>query len=456
MRAVQILFLFLMFIVVSCTTSPLEEFVVGKNFIKDQAGISKIDTLTIQSSVVKLDSVFSNSAGRLLVGSNYNFFSGYKTANSLMTIKFDGSIENQKFIYDSICFVLSYDKYYSGDTTVTQTIGVHQVLEKMELQSGYLYTTSKFKYDASPLGTISFKPRPKSKDALSIRLSDEFGTMLAQMIKDKNETLTSPELFAKFIYGIMLKTESETKGAVLGFRTTDASASSGGTGSTVTKNKPTKPEIRLYYHLSPNPSDLHDLYYKFSFATDGINFNQISENQTNSLIDGIENTNNERISKLTDSQVLIQSGVQIFTKLKVPYLDNLLKSSPNSAVVGAVLRLYPVKGTYNKASELPDSLYIYQANKNNSLVGQITLPGTTDKYVFGRLVIDYNMDRQVYYEADISAFIEAEIKDQSETTNSLFIGYGSTKAKRTTDHVVLGGIRSGIYSPDLSVFFYHN
>jgi hypothetical protein len=457
MRNFQVLLLLLVLIVVaSCTTSPMEEFVVGKNFIKDQAGITKIDTLSLQSSVVKFDSVISNSSGKFLIGSNYNPFSGYKNSNSYLTLKFDGSIDNTKFVYDSLCLVLSYDSYFAGDTLVPQKFSVHPLTETMTITNSYLYTTSKFKYDTTPLGSVEFKPRPRSKEQLTIRLSDKFGERLANMIKAKKDTVTSSDLFVKYILkGIVIKPEPNVDGAILRFRTADITTS--------TKNKNLlKPEMRLYYHLVPNPNELKDLYYKFSFNSDGIYFNQIEENNKNSAIDGIESYRNEIASKLTGNQTIVQSGVQLFTKLKIPYLDNLSKGASNPAVVGAFLRLFPIKGTYTKASELPDSLYIYSANKNNSLLGQVTLPGQSDKYVLVKLARDGNRkitvddkDR-VYYEVDVSAFVEAELAVQTETTNSLFIGFGSTNSKKTAEHVLIGGVNSGKYSPALSVFYYHN
>ena len=89
MRNFQVLLLlFVLLASASCTTSPMEEFVVGKNFIKDQAGIVKIDTISIQSSVVKFDSVISSSSGKFLIGSNYNPFSGYKASNTYFTSKY--------------------------------------------------------------------------------------------------------------------------------------------------------------------------------------------------------------------------------------------------------------------------------------------------------------------------------------------------------------------------------
>ena len=455
----EIFYLFILFVIVSCTTSPLEEFVVGKNFIKDQAGIVKIDTLTLQTYVVKLDSVHSNTSGKLLAGSNYNPFSGYKNSNSYFTLKFDGSIDNIKFVYDSLCMVLSYDSYFAGDTTVSQTFSVHRLQNVMALNDkGFLATTSKFKYDPIPLGTKNFIPRPRSKDQLMLKLSDQLGNELAEMIKLKATTITSQDEFLKFFSGVVIKSEPNVASAILRFRTADIQPKQG------SKNKNLqKPEMRLYYHLSPNPNELKNLYYKFSFNPDGIYFNQIEENNKNSAIDGIEGTYNEMSSKLTGNQTIVQSGVQLFTKIQVPNIRNFTKSVSNPAIVGAFLRLFPIKGTYTKANELPDSLYIYTANKNNYILGQVTLPGQSTKYVLVRLAKDASKNvivdekDRVYYEVDISAFIAGEAANQSLTPNSLLIGiYGSPNYMKTAGHVLIGGAKSGKYSPELSVFYYHN
>lgn len=454
MKTFQILSFLLLLLTVSCSISSVEDFVVGDNFIKGQTGVVMIDTLTIQSSTIKYDSIRSNSSGRFLVGSNYNFFSGYKSANTFMTMAFDDAIDNTEFVFDSLSLVLNYDTYYSGDTTVTQTFSVYQLQEKLELIDSYLYTTSNFKCNPTPIGSVSLKPQPNSHNEVNIRLPDKFGLRLAKMIKAKNDTITTQELFLKFFNGLAIKSQSNVKGAVVGFRTSDSGTTD--ETSTSTSNVETKPEIRLYYHLSPNPTDLHDLYYKFSFVTDGVYFNQISGDSSNSLIDGISATNNERSSTLTNKYTMMQSGIQVFSKLKIPYTDNLLKIGKNSALVGANLRLYPVKGTYSSTSDLPDSLYVYSADRRNQLIGQITLPGSTTEYAYAFLTIQKEVEETVYYEIDVSGFIEAELQEELETNLSLMIGYGSSAAKKTAEHVILGGANSGKYSPKLNVYYYHN
>jgi hypothetical protein len=426
--------------------------VVGENFIKDNTGVVMIDTLTLKSSVVRFDSIISNSSDRCLVGNNYNSFSGFKNSNTFFEMKFDDVIEHTDFVFDSLNLVLYYDAYYFGDTTVTQTFTVHQLQEKMELgDNGSLYTTSKFKYNNQPLGSISLKPRPHSHRKVNIRLSDSLGKRFAKMIMDKKDTITNESLFVKFFNGLVIKSQSDIKGAVVGFRTTDS-------GSTTTENTSeieTKPEIRLYYHLSPNPGLLTDLYYKFSFYKDGIYFNQISGNTANSLIDGISDSGNELSDNLTDHHLFVQSGIQVFSKIKIPYVDKLLYLGKNSAFIGATLQLFPVKGTY-RTRDLPDSLYIYSGDRKNQLSGQIYIPGSTTEVSYAKLVVIKDVEEKVYYNLDISNFIDTELKEELETNRSLMIGFGSAIAKKTADHVVLGGQKDGKYSPVLNVYYYHN
>jgi hypothetical protein len=454
MKTFQILSFLLAILCVSCTISSIEDFVVGENFIKDNTGVVMIDTMTIKTSTVKFDSIFSNSSGRFLVGSNYNTFSGFKNSNSFLEMMFDDEIGHTKFIFDSLNMVLSYDTYSFGDTTVSQTFTIHQLQEEMELgDNGYLYTTSKFAYNSVPLGSITFKPKPNSHKKVSIRLSDKFGKRLSDMIKDQKDTITNSYLFAKFFKGLVIKSQSGVKGAVVGFRTTGP----GDTSTETTTDTETKPEFRLYYHLSPNPDNLSDLYYKFSYNSDGIYFNQVSGDESNSLIDGISKTGNERASNLTNKSIIVQSGVQLFSKFQFPYIDNLLLLyRSNSAFVGATLRLYPIKGTYKSADDLPDSLYVYSADRKNQLTAQTTLLGSTSKMAFGRLVTIRDVEEISYYEIDISSYIDTELKEQLEINKSLMIGFGSSTANKTASHVVFGGQNSGKYAPLLRVYYYHN
>ena len=112
-----------------------------------------------------------------------------------MTMKFDDTIDDTEFVFDSICLVMNYSTYYSGDTTTTQTFSVYQLQEEMELIDSYLYTTSNFKCAPTPLGSVSLKPQPNSHDEVSIRLSNKFGNRLSKMIKEKKDTITSQDLF---------------------------------------------------------------------------------------------------------------------------------------------------------------------------------------------------------------------------------------------------------------------
>lgn len=458
MKKIQILSFLLTIMTLSCATSSIEDFVVGENFIKDYKGVVMIDTLTIQSSSVKFDSIISNSSDRFLVGGNYNAFSGYKNTFSFMEMIFDDEITDTEFEFDSLILVLNYDTYYSGDTTVTQTFSVHQLQEEMELNSdGNLYTTNKFAYNSVPLGSISLNPSPNSHKEISIRLPEKLGSRLSQMIKDKKDTITSSTLFNTYFKGIVIKSQPNVKGAIIGFRTSDSGSNdTENTTTTTSTHIETKPEIRLYYHLTSNPDDLSGLFYKFSFNSDGIYFNQISGDASNSLIDSISVTNNERNSKLTNNNVFVQSGIQIFSKFQLPYLDNLLIMGKNSAFIGSTLRLFPIKGTYSSARNLPDSIYVFSADRKNQLTGQLTLPGSTTEYSYALRTINKEVEETVYYEVDVSSFIDTELKQELETKRSLMIGYSSAKAKKTADYVILGGINSGKYSPKLNVYYYHN
>jgi hypothetical protein len=453
MKTTNLPSLLFVLLLASCSVSSIEEFVVGENFVHDESGIVMIDTMTIKTSIVKFDSIISNSSGRLLAGGTYNTFSGFKNSNAFLEMTFTDNISYTNFVYDSLCMILTYDGYYAGDTTVTQTFSAHQLKEEMELNSNdEIYTTSQFEYNNVALGSVQLKPSPNSKKNLSIRLSDKLGNRLAQMIKGKNDTLTNTTLFKSFFKGLVIKTEKDMNGAAVGFKVsgnsvTDSNSSSG-TGTSA-------PEIRLYYHLSPNPDFLSGLYYKFVYGSNGIYFNQISGNSSNSLLEGLWDSGNEINSNLTDNKIIVQAGIQTFSKIWFPHVANLLMIGQNSGVIAAGLRLYPVKGTYSNSADLPDSLTIYTADRKNKLTGQMLLPdGKTTAYVTKKVITD--VEETVFYQADITSFIISELNEGLETNKSLFIGFGSNQASKSLDQIILGGPHSGKYSPEIFTYYYHN
>jgi len=452
MKTIKLLSLILGIFFVSCSVSDIEDFVVGDNFVNDNSGIMMLDTMTIRTSTVKFDSIYTNSTGRLLVGSNFNTYTGYKSSSAFMQMVFTDDITNKSFEFDSLCLVLSYDTYYSGDTTALQTISVHRVTEDLELDdNSNLYSTSRFKYDEIPLGEVRISPQPKSNKNLYIKLSNQLGNRFAGLIKAKKDTITIQTLFKSFFKGLVIKTEQNVKGAAVGFKVTASTTES----SATTLNTPTAPELRLYYHLKPNPENLSGLYYKIIFASGGVYFNQISGNSSGTTIENISVSNNELSSGEIDNKILIQSGVQLFAKLKIPYVDKLLQFGQNSGLVSAQLILHPLKGTYKKSSDLPDSLYIYSSDRKNKLSSQVLLPGSSSG-TFALLNVVKDVEETVTYQADITSFIKTELSESLETTRSMMIGFGSSKSSKSLDHLILGGAVSGKYSPEIKVYYYHN
>jgi len=455
MKTIKLLSFILGILFVSCSISDIEDFVVGDKFVSNSSGIMLIDTSTINTSTIKFDSIYSNSVSRFLVGCNFNPYTGYKSSSAFMQMIFTDDIANKSFVFDSLCLVLSYDAYYSGDTTVQQTISVHRLTEDMALDdNGNLYTTSKFKYDDVPLGTVRIAPRPKTNKNLYIRLSDDLGNRLSEMIQAKKDTITDESLFISYFKGLVIKSEQNLNGAAIGFRKTISSSSESTNNSSL--STPTAPEIRLYYHLKPNPNNLSDLYYKFIFSSGRIYFNQISEESSGTPFENISLSDNELKSAATDNKLIVQSGIQLFTKFKFPHIDDLLLIGKNSGFISAQLILHPIKGTYLKSSDLPDSLYIYSSDRKNKLSSQVTIPGSTTIGVYATLNIVKEVEETVTYQADITNFIKTELSQTLETTKSLMIGFSSTRSAISLDHIILGGAGSGKYSPELKIYYYHN
>ena len=160
-------------------------------------------------------------------------------------------------------------------------------------------------------------------------------------------------------------------------------------------------------------------------------------------------------SQQTNNEILVQSGKQTYAKIKIPYVDNLLWMGKNSGLVGATLKLFPVTGTYKRAADLPDSLYVYAADRKNQLLSQISLSGSST-YAFAVKTVVKDVEEQVYYKTDVTTFVRNELQQLLETDRSILLGFGSSTPKNTAIHLILGGANSGKFAPKLNVYYYHN
>jgi hypothetical protein len=319
---VGILSLFL----VSCDT-PKE---IGDDLFSVEVGLNYSDTITIKSSTVLIDSIYTGSPSTLLVGSYDHPVLGLAESSAFTQVSnIDTLFSKATSIYDSLTMRLAYGGY-QGDTTKSQTLSVYRLLDSLNRGTDY-FANSTIRSDASIIGSHTFKPRPirtramngdsVQLDTLRFRMSDALGRELLSKYADVKVAAGSKG-FRDYFPGMLFKSSSPSAGAMIGFN-------------------PGYSRMTLYFH---NPGDpfKYSMDYYFSLSNSIFpeilaRFNQIKSTKSVALA-GLKNPGDLVPSATTSGLTYIQAGTGVATKIEFPFLLNL-KGNRNVAVNKAELVL---------------------------------------------------------------------------------------------------------------------
>ena len=148
---------------VSCSNDAYSEsdFIAGDAFTSRTIRVVLVDTMTVEVSTIKFDSINTSNSDRVLVGKYVDLVFG-----KVKIINFSGFLPDSYYItteaeYDSIILFLKYDGYYYNDTTKTNSIQIHRLTENFNPDEDDLfYNTSKVAYDEEIISSLSYTPRP--------------------------------------------------------------------------------------------------------------------------------------------------------------------------------------------------------------------------------------------------------------------------------------------------------
>ena len=406
----------------SCNLSKIEEFELGQDFVDSSSGVVLIDTMIINTSTVRFDSIITNGKGSMLVGGYKNSGTGTVTCSPHFEMTSGAfTISDDDLVFDSLVIKMNYDGYFIGDTTRLFSFNVKRLADKLELNDdGYLYNTSSFQLYDQSLGEARFYPKPRSTTDFNVRLSDSFGKELFNKIINKNDTMQTSTYFKEYFKGIALVSNENQNTAAIGFAH-DSTA------------------VRVYYHELVTATPVKEkTYFTIPVDASGIWFNQIIHSTTGSLLETIGQHKNELKSTATSDQIMVQAGNGIYTKISIPGADYLKGYGKNVAFISPTIQLTPLKNSYSDLNPLPDSLSVYIGDRLNRITSQLS---NTSGYVYANKVVPTAFDKLPYYEVDISSFFTAEMAD-GLSDNSLLIGSVASKAGTTVNPIIFAGTSS--------------
>ncbi|SFQ42184.1 protein of unknown function [Pseudarcicella hirudinis] len=343
---------------------------IGSELIAQELGLKFTDTLTVNSSTVLLDSVYTNMGNNLLVG-NYTdpILGKIHSASFFQIANADTLKAKTDAVMDSLVMYLVY-RTYQGDTTKSQTLNVHRLTDALSNSKDYFtgyFNNSSSAYESTPVGTKVFKPRPIKYrniagdtikfDTLRIPMSRALGQELLNQ-RSSSDIAAGGAAFRSYFKGLALVGKKSDEGAILGF-------------------SPSYTKMSLYYH-SPGDTAVSILnYYARLTVTTGYNssgvavteevlsrYNNITAERSGALA-GLVKPGDILSSKLSNNEAYFQGGVGLTTKLEFPGLLRF-KDKYNVAINKAELVLETKSNPVNLS--IPSVFSLVESNSSNRIV----------------------------------------------------------------------------------------
>lgn len=353
-----ILFFLVVGLIMSCEEDQ-DLVPVGEDWIKVDTKIYFIDSMTVESSTFKFDSILVSNTSRLLVGSYTDPVFGKVKAKSFMQLAYPFASISDDAIYDSIAVVLNYDNYFYNDTTQTQTIEIFNLLDDIKTDDGYFYNTTSFEASETPIGSKTFLPYPTKEDSIHITISDVFGKELYERIRD-NDINTEDDFLD--LYKGLLVNPGDNNSSVLGFATSSA--------------------LRLYYSFEDELEVEDSEIIEFPLNA-GNSFHNILSDYSGTYFDTLNSQETQLVSEDTDNNIFIQSGAGLATRIDIPFIERINDIPGNGSILDANLSLSVKQNSSTDNLNIRDSLSVYLMNRKGDLLDVLT--NSTGETVYGML-----------------------------------------------------------------------
>lgn len=427
--------LLLILAIFSCSNEDMT-FQIGSKYVDVNTSIRYIDTITVHSFTVRMDSISTSDLSKpvMLVGKYSDPEFGTVSSRSFFRLGPPNSLSLPNDAeYDSIQLIMLYNGYAAGDTNVVYTINAHRLTKALKKrEDGKLYNTSVTDYDPVPLGTASVIPWPNTFDTLWMKLDDVLGKELFDLIDDKDPVVEESEQFLNYFKGFALSFDEGDKAAIgFDFPTT----------SSVTDEK-SYPVMRLYYHYFD--FQYQDKYIDFPIGSMNRSYQYNRIIMTDPVVDFPSDQRDNLPADLSDSKTYVQAGTGLVTRLEIPYLKNLLALHDNIIVMKAELQLEPIRNSYH-IFPLPENVSVYASDRINRFLSYFIASAD--------LTIDEVYQEETWYTIDITDFIKYKLLEQSEDTPALLVTIAPENLNKTFDRVVLGSQNNSENRVKLKVYY---
>ncbi len=363
-------------------------FNLGDDFLESTTAVMMVDTFEVELSSILIDSIITSGNETMLIGNYEDTLIGSTSCVSYFEFtkpsSFNVDYKTYKDEYDSLTLILTYNGYSYGDTLEDMNITVYQLLENLEVgDDDYLYNTASFAYSDTSLGSINFRPYPSGEDSVEIRLDDELGMTLFEMLTElDNDKMGSEEYFIEYFKGFALKSENENN-LVLGFN--------GGAGEAF---------LRLYTHRKS--ASLVKITHDFSLVNEEKQFIEINTDYSSTNLSVFTSQREAILAEDLYNNAYVMAGTGLMTKVRFPTLDEF-HDFENASLISAQLVLYPERSHYTSES-LPSTLYMYNTDVVNNFGTTVT--GASGEAIVSTVYLDDSYRRDTRYTFDITSHLK--------------------------------------------------
>lgn len=425
-------FLGIIAILAACSTDALNDsdFLAGETFTDSNIRVMLLDTITVQTSTMKFDSIGTSEATRMLVGKYSDpVFGTMRSASHIEFLPESYTVDSEAQ-YDSIVFVLKYDNYYYNDTLKTNTIVLKELVKELKPEGDTFYNSSFVESSEEVVGSVAYTPRPLGSDSLNINISDTLGAALFEALQQK--TIVNSEEFTDFFKGFSVQPAESDNGSIIGF----SLASS---------------YMRLYFSETEEDGLVED-YLDFQINTSDSPvhfFNRITSEDPNDYLKSLTNQEMNINSSVSNNQSFIQSGIGIATRIQFPHIKSVHDIGGKGTLLDAVLKIKPAIGSYNDKLMLRDTLNVYLVDRNNDLTEQLFVGGVAAvQAILNRDNQEFN---DIYYEIHLSSYIEKLLVTDMDTEEALILLPDNYNA--TVDRFVMNGNTNADYPTTLELTY---
>lgn len=334
------------------------------NSATSNVGVTMTDTFTVNTSTVQLWDMPSAGTGRILVGKTAIPQAGTAKSTSYFRIGFSTIVNDipETAVFDSLTLVLKPDQdaYYFGDTTETQTIHVHQLMEALaertptprfpneelpwyitqSASTTTIYSEQTFDYNPTSIGTLSFRPRPRSRDSLSTRLDDNIGQDFFNRIKTGDIQMSSYENFIAYFKGLVLVPDEDNT-TIMGF--TD------------------EVQVRINYSYPGVDGHRQTGFKTLSIVEPWLQHNNIAHDRSGTAFEELS-TRKELSTSATGGLTYVQAGTGVVAKISFPSLKEFLHTE-NMAINKAEL-IIETSSKANTMYPIPGNLVLFINDHN--------------------------------------------------------------------------------------------